>query len=84
MLVCIDAMLRGVLLRLSVDVASLSRVIHVTTSLYRKTHPGEGGNSSSPIILIIFEMLADALRLKARTLPGTLRAMLEVRPILLT
>ncbi|KAJ7172445.1 hypothetical protein C8R46DRAFT_894477, partial [Mycena filopes] len=28
MLVCIDAMLRGVLLRLSVDVASLSRIIH--------------------------------------------------------
>ncbi|KAJ7774854.1 hypothetical protein B0H16DRAFT_1508657 [Mycena metata] len=77
MLVCIDAMLRGVLLRLSVDVASLSRVIQVTTSLYRRTHPGESGNPSSPIILIVFEMLADALRLKARTLPGTLRSMLE-------
>ncbi|KAF7338262.1 hypothetical protein MVEN_02051500 [Mycena venus] len=77
MLICVDAILRGLITRLNVDVPSLSRLIHVTASLYRKTHPGESATPTSPIILIIFEMLADALRLKTRTLPSTLRSMLE-------
>ncbi|KAJ7235476.1 hypothetical protein B0H12DRAFT_1141671 [Mycena haematopus] len=76
MLICIDTILRGVIPRLSVDVPSLSRLIHVSASLYRKNHPGES-TLTSPIILVIFEMLADALRLKTRTLPSTLRSMLE-------
>ncbi|KAF8212195.1 hypothetical protein K438DRAFT_1231208 [Mycena galopus ATCC 62051] len=76
MLVCVDTILRGAMHRLSVDVPSLSRLIHVSASLYRKNHPGES-TLTSPIILVIFEMLADALRLKTRTLPSTLRSMLE-------
>ncbi|KAK7020581.1 hypothetical protein R3P38DRAFT_3272569 [Favolaschia claudopus] len=77
MLVCIDTILRGVVHRLNVDVPSLSRLIHVTASLYRKTHHGESGSSASPVVLAIFEMVADSLRLKTRTLPSTLRSMLE-------
>ncbi|KAK7019346.1 hypothetical protein R3P38DRAFT_2978554 [Favolaschia claudopus] len=77
MLVCIDTILRGVVHRLNVDVSSLSRLIHVTASLYRKTHHGESGSSASPVVLAIFEMVADSLRLKTRTLPSTLRSMLE-------
>ncbi|KAJ7685226.1 hypothetical protein DFH06DRAFT_1157872 [Mycena polygramma] len=77
MLVCIDTILRAVLHRLSVDAHSLSRLLHVTASLYRKTHPGENTAPTSPLTLVIFEILAEALRLKTRTLPSTLRAMLE-------
>ncbi|KAJ7709877.1 hypothetical protein B0H17DRAFT_1029591 [Mycena rosella] len=77
MLVCTDTILRGALHRLNVDVSSLSRLLHVTASLYRKTHPGDSGVPTNPVILVIFEMLGEALRLKTRTLPATLRAMLE-------
>ncbi|KAF7363482.1 hypothetical protein MSAN_01004100 [Mycena sanguinolenta] len=76
MLVCIDSILRGTIHRLNVDASSLSRLIHVSASLYRKNHPGES-TFTNPITLVIFEMLADALRLKTRTLPSTLRSMLE-------
>ncbi|KAJ7111596.1 hypothetical protein C8R43DRAFT_935944 [Mycena crocata] len=72
-----DTILRGALHRLNVDVPSLSRLLHISVSLYRKTHLGDSA-STSPIILAIFEMLADTLRLKTRTLPSTLRTMLEV------
>lgn len=78
LLLCTDTILRGVLPRLNVDVSSLSRLLHVTANLYRKTHPGDNGVPTNPIILVIFEMLADTLRLKTRTLPAALRAMLEV------
>ncbi|KAJ7109404.1 hypothetical protein C8R44DRAFT_286771 [Mycena epipterygia] len=77
LLLCIDTILRGALPRLNVDVSSLSRLLHVTANLYRKTHPGDNGVPTNPIILVIFEILADTLRLKTRTLPATLRAMLE-------
>ncbi|KAJ6596919.1 hypothetical protein DFH09DRAFT_972654 [Mycena vulgaris] len=77
MLVCTDTILRAALHRLNVDASSLSRLLHVTASLYRKTHPGDNGVPTNPVILVIFEMLADTLRLKTRTLPATLRAMLE-------
>ncbi|KAJ7449837.1 hypothetical protein FB451DRAFT_1286715 [Mycena latifolia] len=77
MLVCADTILRGALHRLNVDASSLSRLLHVTASLYRKSHPGDSGVPTNPFILVIFEMLAETLRLKTRTLPATLRAMLE-------
>jgi hypothetical protein len=78
MLVCTDTILRGALHRLSVDFSSLSRLLHVTASLYRKTHPGDSGVPTNPITLALFDMLGETLRLKTRTLPATLRAMLEV------
>ncbi|KAJ7774577.1 hypothetical protein DFH07DRAFT_865871 [Mycena maculata] len=76
LLVCTDTILRGVLHRLNVEVSSLSRLLHVTASMYRKTHPGESV-PSSPIILVIFDMLGETLRLKTRASSPTLRAMLE-------
>ncbi|KAJ7219313.1 hypothetical protein GGX14DRAFT_435653 [Mycena pura] len=78
LLACTDTILRGCLHRLNVDVPSLSRLLHVTTSLYRKTHPEETGTPTSPMISAIFEMLADTLRLKTRTSPATLKTMLEI------
>ncbi|KAJ6630829.1 hypothetical protein B0H10DRAFT_1938967 [Mycena sp. CBHHK59/15] len=77
MLLCTDTVLRGALHRLDVDMVTLSRLLHVTASLYRKTHPGDNGIPTNPIILVIFEMLSETLRLKTRTLPSTLRAMIE-------
>lgn len=78
MLACVDTILRGALHRLDVDTTTLSRLLHVTASLYRKSHPGDSGGPTNPVILAIFEMLAETLRLKTRTLPATLRAMLEI------
>ncbi|KAJ7285806.1 hypothetical protein C8J57DRAFT_1431486 [Mycena rebaudengoi] len=77
MLICTDSALRGALHRLNVDSASLSRLLHVTTSLYRKTQMDGGAVPTNPIILALFEMLGETLRLKTRTLPSTLRAIIE-------
>ncbi|KAJ7632645.1 hypothetical protein FB45DRAFT_913016 [Roridomyces roridus] len=74
MLACVETILRGVLHRLDVDVASLTRLLHITVSFYRKTH---ADNTINPIVLAIFDVLAETLKLKTRTLSSTLRSMLE-------
>lgn len=75
-----NTVLRVILNRLNVDTASLSRLIHVTASVYRKTHFADTNGAIMGIIPIIFEVLGDGLRMKARVLPATLKSMLEVRP----
>lgn len=70
-----DIVLRAVLNRLSVNAETLSRLIHVTATLQRKTHIAEAGTE---VIQVIFEILMEGLRLKARVLPATMKAMLEV------
>ena len=75
MLTYTDAILRIVLTRLEVDTASLSRLIQVTATLYRKSQ----SSSSNAILVVIFELLADGLRMKARIPPSAMKAMLEVR-----
>ncbi|KAJ7063344.1 hypothetical protein C8F01DRAFT_1132647 [Mycena amicta] len=74
LLICSDTILRSLLLRLTVESTCISRLLHVTASLQRKTHLGE----TAPIIATLFEILTDALRLKNRTPPGTVKALLEV------
>ncbi|KAF7304918.1 hypothetical protein MKEN_01206100 [Mycena kentingensis (nom. inval.)] len=73
-LVCSDTILRSLLLRMNVEASCISRLLHVIMSMQRKTHNGE----TSPIVATIFEILTDALRLKNRTPPGTVRALIEV------
>ena len=72
-----DTVLRVALNRMLVDTPTLARLVQVTATLYRKgaTVNGEPSNN---VILVIFEILNDALRLKARVLSGTLKSMLEV------
>ncbi|KAJ3845083.1 hypothetical protein F5878DRAFT_655339 [Lentinula raphanica] len=71
-----DTVLRATLTRMLVDRATLSRLVQVTATLFRKgpVIPGEVSNN---FIHVIFEILNEGLRLKARTLPGTLNSMLE-------
>ncbi|KAJ3801305.1 hypothetical protein GGU11DRAFT_741651 [Lentinula aff. detonsa] len=71
-----DTVLRAALTRMLVDGATLSRLVQVTATLYRKG-PSVNGEPSNNIILVIFEILNEGLRLKARTLTGTIHSMLE-------
>lgn len=70
-------MLRAVLTRMLVDGATLSRLVQVTATLYRKG-PSVNGEPSNNIIPVIFEILNEGLRVKARVLSGTINSMLEV------
>lgn len=71
-----DTVLRVALNRMLVDTATLSRLVQVTATLYRKGAP-VNGEPSNNIILVIFEILSDGLRLKARVASGTLNSMLQ-------
>ncbi|KAJ7582678.1 hypothetical protein C8J56DRAFT_1167735 [Mycena floridula] len=72
-----ETVLRVALNRLNVDAKSLSQLIHVTSTLYRKVPSSEPGVPQNIILQVVFEILGDALRLKARVLPTTLKAMIE-------
>ncbi|KAJ4487923.1 hypothetical protein J3R30DRAFT_3280032 [Lentinula aciculospora] len=71
-----DTVLRAVLTRMLVDGATLSRLVQVTATLYRKG-PSVNGEPSNNIILVIFEILNEGLRVKTRTHSGTVKSMLE-------
>ncbi|KAH7871820.1 uncharacterized protein C8R40DRAFT_1256268 [Lentinula edodes] len=71
-----DTVLRAVLTRMLVDGATLSRLVQVTATLYRKG-PSVNGEPSNNIIPVIFEILNEGLRVKARVLSGTINSMLE-------
>ncbi|KAG7452502.1 uncharacterized protein BT62DRAFT_879722 [Guyanagaster necrorhizus] len=75
MLTYTDAILRIALTRLAVDEASLSKLIQVTATLYRKTQTTDSVPTNT-IIAVILELLSDGLRMKVRVLPITLKAML--------
>uniref|UniRef100_A0A0W0F9A2 Uncharacterized protein n=1 Tax=Moniliophthora roreri TaxID=221103 RepID=A0A0W0F9A2_MONRR len=72
MLLYTDTVLRVALNRLSVDESTLSRLVHVTSALYRRT-----GNESTvnPVSTVLFEILSDGLRMKSRVLSTTIGAL---------
>jgi hypothetical protein len=80
MLTYVDTVMRVVLNRLNVSTSCLSHLLQVTA---RKTD--FNGQSALPnsIFLLMFEILGDGLRMKARVLPSTLKSMLEVEFYLL-
>ena len=78
MLTYVDAVLRVVLNRLDVNASCISRLLHVAASLYRRTESSGPHPSVNSIAVLVLEILADGLRMKARVLPSTLRSMLEV------
>lgn len=73
-----DTVLRVALNRLNVNTTSLSRLLQVSTTLYRKTTLSDTSPPINGIVLVVFEILSDGLRMKARALPSTLKSMLEV------
>lgn len=75
-------MLRVLLNRSNINTKSLSRLLQATAALFRHI-PGDNPPQANNIILLMYELLADALRLKTRMLPFTLKSILEVRHCLI-
>jgi putative NIF3 family GTP cyclohydrolase 1 type 2 len=78
MLPYVDTVMRVVLNRLSISTKSLSRLIQATANLFRKHQPSDSTPPVNNVVALIFEILSDGLRMKARISPSTLRSMLEV------
>ncbi|KAF9264659.1 hypothetical protein L218DRAFT_195329 [Marasmius fiardii PR-910] len=68
-----ETVLRVALTRLTVDAFSLSRLVQVTSALYRKSDQ----HSTNIIIMVLFEILGDGLRMKSRVLSDTIGALAQ-------
>ncbi|PIL24081.1 hypothetical protein GSI_13832 [Ganoderma sinense ZZ0214-1] len=82
LLLYLETLLRSSLLRSNVSVASLRRVLHVTTTLYRRAaaKAGQANPESTlvnPITSAMYEIARDGLNGKARVTHATLTALIE-------
>ncbi|KAG7092480.1 hypothetical protein E1B28_008832 [Marasmius oreades] len=68
-----ETVLRVALTRLTVDTPTLSRLVHVTSALYKRSDQ-QGTNI---IIMVLFEILSDGLRMKSRVLSETIGALAQ-------
>ncbi|TFK42558.1 hypothetical protein BDQ12DRAFT_676416 [Crucibulum laeve] len=73
----VDTVLRVTLNRLHVTSTCLKRLLEVTTTLSRKNQAQDPATPVNGIMSVIYEILGDALRIKARVQPSTLKAMLD-------
>lgn len=77
----VDAVLRAVLARFNVGTQCLSRVLHVTSTLFRKMQPRTataGQLQHNAVAMTVFEILADGLRKEGRLTPSTVTCIIEV------
>lgn len=74
MLIYVDTVMRVVLNRLNISASCLSHLLQATAN---KTDFNGHSTSPNSIVLLMFEILGDGLRMKARVLPSTLKSMLE-------
>lgn len=74
-----ETLLRAALMRSNVSTASLTRVIEVTSQIYRKAAAAPGADvlPSNPILQTMFETVSEAVRMKARVTPATLTALFK-------
>ncbi|KAI8998560.1 hypothetical protein BD414DRAFT_519687 [Trametes punicea] len=81
LLLYLETLLRSSLLRFNVSASSLHRVLHVTTTLYRKAAKASGTDPQNalvtPITAAMLEITRDSLYLKARVTPSTQTALIE-------
>ncbi|KAI0831397.1 hypothetical protein BC628DRAFT_1312212 [Trametes gibbosa] len=81
LLLYLETLLRSSLVRFSVSAASLKRVLHVTTTLYRRAAQASGNDPGNalvnPIAGAMLEITKDFLHMKARVLPATQAALVE-------
>ncbi|TBU65728.1 hypothetical protein BD310DRAFT_803111 [Dichomitus squalens] len=82
LLLYLETLLRSSLIRFNVSVASLRRVLHVTTTLYRRAAAKAGQATPqkalvNPITSAMFEITRDSLNVKARVTHATLTALVE-------
>jgi hypothetical protein len=78
----LETVLKAMLARFHVKTKCLSQLLHVTSTLYRKTkvneEPSAGYIQPNIVSQAIFDTLADGLRMKVRVLPANLLSILEV------
>lgn len=76
-----ETMLRVSLTRFNVGSQPLSRILHVTSTIYRKVQaragPSIGQIQPNAVALIIFEVLAQGLRKEGRITPATITSIIE-------
>ncbi|KAI0780831.1 hypothetical protein BD413DRAFT_500442 [Trametes elegans] len=81
LLLYLETLLRSSLVRFNVSVVSLRRVLHVTTTLYRKAARAAGTNPDNalvnPLAAAMLEVIKDSLHFKARVTPATQSALIE-------
>lgn len=80
-----ETLLRVALVRFNVNSHHLTRLLQVTSALYRRPTENDSADSMkavprSSIALAIIDILSDALRGKARVTTSTLTSMIKVRP----
>lgn len=81
MLAYTETVLRALLTRLNVSKAALMRIVHVTSSLFKRSIPTQNSQEevANRIVLAIFEIVGDSFRMKVRPRAETLSAMISVR-----
>ncbi|KAI0079929.1 hypothetical protein K474DRAFT_1638767 [Panus rudis PR-1116 ss-1] len=73
----LETFVRAMLVRSTVSAASISKVMQVTTSLYRKATTPDQMLGLNHVALTILELLHDGLHGKARLHPSTITALIE-------
>lgn len=76
-----ETLLRAALVRFDVGFETLNRLLHVTSTLYRRSKTLDLNGAETPTNLIatgILDVLSDALKGKVRVLPSTMTAILQV------
>ena len=77
----LETLLRATLTRCVISAASLTRVVEITSQLYRKAAASGQGNDVplvNPNLLALLETITDGVHMRARVPGGTLAALFEV------
>lgn len=77
----LETLLRATLTRCLISAASLTRVVEITSQLYRKAAASAQGNDVplvNPILVVLLETITDGVHMRARVQGGTLAALFEV------
>lgn len=76
-----ETLLRAVLVRFEVHPGTLNRLLHVTSTMYRRSKTVDVNGAELPtnhIAMGVLDVISDVLKGKVRALPPTVTAMLEV------
>ena len=81
-----ETLLRAALARFDVRLDTLKRLLHVTSTIYRRSKTADLNGvevSTNHIAMGVLDVLSESLKGKVRVLPSTMTAMLEVCELLL-
>ena len=76
----VDTILRVALTRFNVTSEALSRILHVTSTIFRKTGSGTHGQTNT-VAPVVFEVLRDGLRKEGRITAATVASTMEVHTL---